>query len=95
MSSLVNNALQNTADVVTLNQVRPPAVKNETPTGNEIPRSSGKPITLPEDVVTLSSVIPDEGAAPTPKKPSVAVSLDEKQALLNSDFSRKNFSIYA
>lgn len=95
MAPLINNALQIPADVVTLNQVRPSSDKHETPANKEIPRSSGTPITLPEDVVTLSSAIRGEGTTSTKKKPSVAVSLDEKQALLGSDFSRKDFSVYA
>ena len=94
MSSLINNALQTPADIVTLNQVRPSSVKHETPVQKDTPRSSGKPITLPEDVVTLSSTNRSEAAISSPKKPSVAVSLDEKQALLGSNFTPKSISIY-
>ena len=94
MSSLINSTSQTPADVVTLNQVRSPSVKKEAPAGKEIPRSTAAPITLPEDVVTLSSAVKGEDGAATKKTPSVAVSNDEKQALLSPDFTSKGFSVY-
>ncbi|MFA7061831.1 MAG: hypothetical protein WC156_13570 [Pedobacter sp.] len=93
MSSLINNALQPSVDVVTLNQVRLSSVKNEISSNKINPRNDTS-ITLPEDVVTLSSANRGEGATSSQKKPSVAVSHDEKQALLASDFSPKGFSVY-
>jgi hypothetical protein len=93
MSSLINNALQPSVDVVTLNQVRLSSVKNEISSNKINPRNDTS-ITLPEDVVTLSSANLGEGATSSQKKPSVAVSHDEKQALLASYFSPKGFSVY-
>ena len=94
MSSLVNNALQTPADVVTLNRLRPSSVKSNASGGKEITGSGGTPITLPEDVVNLSPAIRGESATSTQKKPSVAVSHDEKQALLASKLTVKGFSVY-
>lgn len=94
MSSLINNALQSTADVVTLNQVRPSSDKRETPVAKELPLSTGKPITLPEDVVTLSSEVRGESVTSSPKKSSIPVSQDEKQALLGPHSTPKGFSVY-
>ena len=94
MSPLINSTHQTSAYIVTLNKVRASSVKKEAPAGKEIPRSSAAPITLPEDVVTLSSDVKGEDATSTKKKPSVAVSNDEKQALLASDFTPKGFSVY-
>lgn len=48
-------------------------------------QSAGKALTLPEDIVTLSSV------QPSAKKPSQPVSNEEKSALLDT---RYTFSIY-
>ncbi len=92
MSSLINSPRQTPADVVT--QVRSPSVKKEALAGKENPRSTAAPITLPEDVVTLSSAVKGEDAAATKKIPSVAVSNAEKQALLSSVFTPKGFSVY-
>jgi len=94
MSSLINSTRQTPADVVTLNQVRASSVKKETPTGKEISRSTAAPITLPEDVVILSSAVKGEDGAATKKIRSVAVSNAEKKALLSSDFTPKGFSVY-
>jgi ABC-type Na+ efflux pump permease subunit len=90
----INNTLNSTADVVSLDKVRSSSDKNNKSTGKETPRSTGKPITLPEDIVTLSPEIRGEGAEPAKKKPSVAVSADERQALLKSVTTSKGFSVY-
>lgn len=93
MSSLINNSLQPPVDVVTLNRVRPSSVKNDISSNKINPRNDTS-ITLPEDVVTLSAANRGEAATSAQQKPSVAVSPDEKQALLVSDFSQIGFSVY-
>lgn len=96
MSSSISNATQTPTDVVTLKQVRRPTTRKETPSGKEPKSSTASNITLPEDVVTLSSSSRSKAEASllAKKKPSLAVTADEKQALLSAGSSKEGFSIH-
>lgn len=97
MSSSISNATQTPTDVVTLKQVRRPTTRKETPSGKEPKSSTASNITLPEDVVTLSSSSrskAEEASLLAKKKPSLAVTADEKQALLSAGSSKEGFSIH-
>ncbi|HEY3306912.1 MAG TPA: hypothetical protein VGJ93_00510 [Desulfuromonadaceae bacterium] len=50
-------------------------------------------LSLPDDLVTLSPASLEASASPD-KKTSIAVSVEEKKALLNPAFFRKDFSVY-
>ncbi len=97
MSSSISNATQTPTDVVTLQQVRrPSAPRKETPSGKAPQRSTASNITLPEDVVTLSTSSRSKAEASllAKKKPSLPVTADEKQALLSAGSDKNGFSIH-
>lgn len=92
----VSNANQTPADVVTLKQVQSSTSRKETSAGKAAQRPAAAAITLPEDVVTLSSSSRSkaEDSLLAKRNPSQAVTIDEKQALLGATADRNGFSIH-
>lgn len=94
MTSLINSTSKTPADIVAPNQIRSSAAKKKTHAEKETSRTVSTPLTLPEDIVTLSSNNVGESTASPKKSPSVAVSNDERQALLGGDSSANHISVY-
>ena len=77
--------------------VAAPAQKNgrNSRKGGEVSQQAGgKALTLPEDIVTLSTAQPVGYVPAKTMKPSQPVSPDEKNALLGMDSSQYTFSVY-
>jgi hypothetical protein len=68
---------------------RPPA--NETAAVKRVTPAANQSLTLPDDIVTLSTSPED---SPKNMKPSQPVSREEKQALLQPGSSQGGFSVY-
>ncbi len=88
MTNPVSNSLQNPVDAAALIQAPRSAVGNEAKAANFQSTSRSSALSLPEDIVTLSST---QAAAKTPSQP---VSPDEKRALLGADNRQYGFSVY-
>jgi hypothetical protein len=87
-TSLVNNALQNPASIVSLQKAQRQSTLSKKQEKTAESSVSGAALVLPEDIVTLSS----KSNSSTAKKASQPVTSDEKKALLDPNF---NFSVYA
>jgi hypothetical protein len=89
-----------TSDIISLTpsgqtqQLRHHPPLTGTPTENASRRTAARPGTPTEDYVTLSSARSDGGDTAGRKKPSLPVSSEEKQALLNSGSPQYRFSVY-
>lgn len=66
------------------------AGRNETAQRKSTAGNTGKPLLLPEDIVTLSTTSRSE----VDQKPSIPVTSDEKNALLGSNNQQYGFSVY-
>ena len=76
---------------VVLRQQAAHSSESEKRVSGKAPAAAAQPLTLPEDVVTLSSS--DNNSFPK-RKASQPVSNEEKQALLGKDSPRDGFSVY-
>jgi len=89
MHSLLREATQSSPGVVLRQHSAHPS-KDETTVPGKATAAATQPLSLPEDVVTLSSSNHD----PSPRrKASQPVSNEEKQALLGNN-PREGFSVY-
>jgi hypothetical protein len=83
--SLTKNVLQDSVLVASAQQTKRHSSQSKTQEKPVLQASTGTPLVLPEDVVTLSSI------NSTGKKSSQPVTSDEKKALLDPNYS---FSVY-
>jgi hypothetical protein len=90
MQSPLRDATQPTPSVVPRQQATHPS-ESETTVSGKATKAATQPLSLPEDVVTLSSS--DDGSSPK-RKASQPVSNEEKQALLKVKSPRGGFSVY-
>jgi len=91
-SSNITNSLS-AADIITLSKARRQAAQTESGTVTQaLPRAQG--LTLPDDVVTLSSQQPESNAPTIRKKTSLQVTPTEKKALLETASSAADSSPY-
>jgi len=90
MQSSVRDVTQTTPGMIPRQQAEEPSA-----TGTVVARKSAaaatQPLSLPEDVVTLSS---SPKGILSEKKASQPVSSEEKKALLHPNTSRTSFSVY-
>ncbi len=90
MQSSVSGITQATSALMSRQQAEQLPV-NEAVAAGKAALPTAQSLTLPEDIVTLSS---SSGGAPPAKKASKPVSNEERKALLHPQPSRNGFSVY-
>ncbi|GFE61413.1 hypothetical protein AOG2_20000 [Geobacter sp. AOG2] len=90
MQSSISDVIESAPGVVSPQQAKRPTM-NETAGGRKTATVTPQLLSLPEDVVTLSSS--SEGAPPA-KKTSQPVSNEERKALLHPNSPHSSFSVY-
>jgi len=86
----VSGTTQSTSGVISLRQAEQRQV-NQAPVAGKTAKGTARTLTLPEDIVTLSSS--PEGTPPA-KKASKPVNNEERKALLHPSSPQNNFSVY-